>query len=54
MGGLIAGLALPFLVAVRRMHQAADMILGQEVEPGVCTVPSVARLEAAPKPEATV
>ena len=50
-GGLVAGLAVPFLVAARRMGLAADQIVGREAEACECSIASVERIKAIPRPE---
>lgn len=50
-GGLVAGLSLPFLVAVRRMREPADAIIGAEVESCECAVAWVERIDTVPRPE---
>jgi len=50
-GGFIAGLSLPFLIAVRRMNQTADQIVGACVEHERCAVAAAERVAAVPQPE---
>ena len=50
-GGLIAGLSVPFLAAVRRMREPADVIMGAEVESCECAVAWVERIDTVPRPE---
>jgi MFS family permease len=50
-GGLVTGLALPFLAAARRIGEPADQIAGGGLELDTCPIAAAERVETVPRPE---